>query len=355
MCVPTFAPRRWTQTSAAAPIQCAAPAAKITVVCETATEDKRRAPKHDISVKSTVPQEAFINDDAVRAASDAFQELCERNTRCIAGLAHDASVVGTPMPPSEKPTCFHSRQVPGLSLHALATAMHRNSRCGAAAQLVAIVLMARYCDGTGIVPTAHLMHRLYVACLHVGIKAHCDQYYRADHFAYFAGIDTRELLRQEVEVLRGAQWQVQVNAPQLHHMVEVVKSKRVPPTLQWFTETVASFGRVATPGLDAERSPSSQRSLSTEGSLDDLDVLAAEATAKVPPAPALPERGSSLDWSTVSNSGSSNSACSGPPSSDEETPTPPTSRIARIIPRHVHYGHRSVNSSKAPERRCSSD
>jgi hypothetical protein len=54
--------------------------------------------------------------------------------------------------------------------------------------------------------TAHMMHRLYVACLQVGMKAHSDVYYRNDAFARIAGVSLAEMNRLEEAVVHGLNW-----------------------------------------------------------------------------------------------------------------------------------------------------
>jgi hypothetical protein len=63
------------------------------------------------------------------------------------------------------------------------------------------------------------MHRLYVACLQVGMKAHFDTYFRNDTVAKLAGISNLEMNLLEAEVMRGLHWSVQVTRKQIDQLV----------------------------------------------------------------------------------------------------------------------------------------
>jgi hypothetical protein len=86
------------------------------------------------------------------------------------------------------------------------------------AALVALILMLRYCATTRIKPTALMMHRLYVACLQVGMKAHFDNCLRNNALATLAGISNQEMNSLEAEVVHGLRWSLQVTREQIDQL-----------------------------------------------------------------------------------------------------------------------------------------
>jgi inner membrane protein involved in colicin E2 resistance len=64
-------------------------------------------------------------------------------------------------------TYFHSKLTP-FSLYRFydrQRALNRAAKYGDEGMLIALVLMTRYCASSKTKPTAHMMQRLYVACL----------------------------------------------------------------------------------------------------------------------------------------------------------------------------------------------
>jgi hypothetical protein len=173
----------------------------------------------------------------ITAAHSAFQRRCEENTMWYAAQAANGAAAHTALTfpnakaagtaPSrfeslagsghstEPVTYFHSKILPQLSLYELGCALNRAAKYGDEGMLIALVLMTRYCASTTTKPTAHMMHRLYVACLQVGMKAHSDVYYRNDTYARIAGISYLELNRLENEVTRGVEWSLQVSKDEI--------------------------------------------------------------------------------------------------------------------------------------------
>jgi hypothetical protein len=115
-------------------------------------------------------------------------------------------------PLSEPVTYFHSRLVPALSLYDLGAALNHGAGCGDEAMLVALVLTDRYCGTARVKPTAHMMHRIYVACLQVGLKTHCDMFLKNSVFADIAGVSLTELNCCEAALLAGLNWKSLVSS-----------------------------------------------------------------------------------------------------------------------------------------------
>lgn len=115
-------------------------------------------------------------------------------------------------PEAEPVTAFHSKQVPPLSVLQLARVMQQSTRCDDEFLMMAAVLLVRYCSTSATPPTLHMVHRLYVTCLHVAIKTHSDGYFRNDTFAMLAGVAPAEMNALEAELMRGLQWRCLVTS-----------------------------------------------------------------------------------------------------------------------------------------------
>jgi hypothetical protein len=117
------------------------------------------------------------------------------------GCARDAS---------EPVTVFHTREYIAMPLVDLAFIMQRGINCNMETLLVALIIMCRFSHYAKVPVTRHMVHRLYVACLHVAMKTHCDAFYANSAFAQRAGVSLPEMNRLEVYVLNGIQWRATV-------------------------------------------------------------------------------------------------------------------------------------------------
>jgi hypothetical protein len=125
-------------------------------------------------------------------------------------------------PRSEPLTFFHSRVVPTMSLWSLAKALDQHTSCGEECLLIALVLFSRFCEVANLLPTAHMMHRLYVACLQVGLKAHSDRFPSNKSLARIAGITLQEMNRLEQSLVHGMDWNVQVRRNQVEAAIRKI-------------------------------------------------------------------------------------------------------------------------------------
>ena len=181
-----------------------------------------------------------VDSCALRDAHQAFQAQCSRNTCAFRRMdrsesmsarllhatvprshttavdAHRAALerCDWETPRSEPVTYFHSKRVPSLTLFDLGSTLDQTIGCGHEAMLVTLVLMDRYCTAAKVAPTEHLMHRLYVTCLQIGMKAHSDRFLTNADFAKAAGVSLAELNCCERVALAGMQWRAQVTSEQ---------------------------------------------------------------------------------------------------------------------------------------------
>lgn len=116
----------------------------------------------------------------------------------------------------EPVTLFHSANVPGISLVALHDALRKGAtRIASAIGLIALALFHRYAATTRVYVTAHMMHRLYVACVLVAAKAHCDSYPHNSRVARVSGVQLAELNRLETALLLAVEWRAIVQQPDI--------------------------------------------------------------------------------------------------------------------------------------------
>jgi hypothetical protein len=156
-------------------------------------------------------------------------------------------------PACEPLTYFHSRLVSRLSLWRFATALATHTRCDLETTLVALVLFTRYCDTMSLRPTLHMMHRLYVACLQVGLKAHSDAFLKNSAYARVAGITLEELNRLEYTLLQALHWQVQVRR---HQVLAVIGQLCAPHVVvMWGERTSSASGLIEPDSAAAVISP----------------------------------------------------------------------------------------------------
>jgi hypothetical protein len=216
----------------------------------------------------------------VRQVFDALQRMCEHNTRQYQSLDAATCAATTPSgttPASEPLTYFHSRRVPAMALADLALVLQRHVTCSSHALLAGAVLFCRYCDRVQQAPTLHMMHRLYVACLQLALKAHSDRFPSNRSYARIAGISLQEMNRLETTLVGGLDWNVQVFAPQITFMVQALTRAALPsaPKLCECDDAMAS------PALSCSSSP--RRTCVTPDS-SSLPSLAASPASSTPSA-----------------------------------------------------------------------
>lgn len=135
------------------------------------------------------------------------------------------------VPLGEELTVFHSRTVPPCSLWDMACVVQKSLRIEDTLLAAALVLARRF-DATSRVVTAHMVHRLYAACLQVAMKAHSDVFYSNKCYAAAVGVPLSEMNRLEKELLESLGWRVQVTAQEVEELPtgESLDSPRSQPS-----------------------------------------------------------------------------------------------------------------------------
>lgn len=106
---------------------------------------------------------------------------------------------------------FRSQSAPPINIVDYAARLVKYALCGERVITVAIVLVLRYCRATNQEVSASNVHRLLLAAVIVGIKAHQDHYYANSYYAKVGGIAHSELNRLEDDLLRGIHFTVFVS------------------------------------------------------------------------------------------------------------------------------------------------
>ena len=160
------------------------------------------------------------NPDHLGQMLDVFEAKCRAQTRASYAASHggaDYDELMTvnpdePVPEGEVVTFFHSRVLPNASLRKLAASVLR-ARVGIERTTIsiAVVLMLRYNAKQERQPvTAHMMHRLFVACVLVGAKAHQDTFPCNKLLGKAVGVTLAETNRMEVSLVSALDWRIVV-------------------------------------------------------------------------------------------------------------------------------------------------
>lgn len=166
---------------------------------------------------------------------DALEVRCRTETRALYALGDEREVMmatsgqADNVPSSETLTYFHSRVLPGASLRSLAASI---VRAGVAVDVttvaIATVLMLRYCEKHAQPVSAHMMHRLFVACVLAAAKAHQDKFPCNKLLGKAVGISLSEMNRLECALTTGLDWRFIVTQKDLMEtMTVLVPSKTV--------------------------------------------------------------------------------------------------------------------------------
>jgi hypothetical protein len=181
---------------------------------------------------STSPALAFV--DPARML-DAFEARCRTETRALYALGDEREVQlatsgqADSVPSNETLTYFHSRVLPGASLRSLAASI---VRAGVAVDVttvaIASVLMMRYVESQAQPVSAHMMHRLFVACTLAAAKAHQDKFPCNKLLGKAVGISLSEMNRLECALTTALDWKFIVTQKDLLDTMSVlVPSKAV--------------------------------------------------------------------------------------------------------------------------------
>ena len=166
---------------------------------------------------------------------DVFEEQCRTQTRALlaaasnGGAEYDAVMAATQVVPhNEALTFFHSRVLPAASVRTLAASLVKTRiAVDLTTVSIAVVLMLRY-NATHPV-TAHMMHRLFVACVLVGAKAHQDKFPCNKLLGTAVGVKPSEMNRIEWAIIAALDWRLVVTQQDVNEAVVSIAPPPPPP------------------------------------------------------------------------------------------------------------------------------
>lgn len=127
-------------------------------------------------------------------AIHAFELMCTYNSeRCDADSP-------------EKLTPYHSVSEPPIKIHDYAARIVQFLNCGCHGVLLGLVLVARHCTLTKLVPSRLTMHRLVLTGTLIAVKCHHDKFASNKAFAKIGGLSLQELNALEILFFHGLQF-----------------------------------------------------------------------------------------------------------------------------------------------------
>mmetsp|Transcript_18329 Transcript_18329/g.56884 ORF Transcript_18329/g.56884 Transcript_18329/m.56884 type:complete len:303 (-) Transcript_18329:746-1654(-) len=148
---------------------------------------------------------------------------------------------------AEPQTVFHSSAVPSFGLARFVAPLRRCKDASAAtgvgclaaaatgdddfesAAMMAVALVLRHGDATGLPLTSHMLHRLFLAALLVAAKAHHDVPPSTPGFARATGMDAAEMGRLEAALCVQLEWRIVVDRQQVASIITTLQSPALAP------------------------------------------------------------------------------------------------------------------------------
>jgi hypothetical protein len=155
---------------------------------------------------------ATVLGSSVLCTVRAFERLCR-----FMSLSRDAD--------HEKAlTSFHSASEPKISLLVFLARLAKYGECGAEGIAIGLAIACRYCRHANMLPSVLSMHRLLLASITLGAKAHYDRHRSNRTMAKVGGIPLPELNEMELEVFRGADHRIVCATPDLTRMMQAAQA-----------------------------------------------------------------------------------------------------------------------------------
>jgi hypothetical protein len=203
---------------------------------------------------------------AVQIMSQLFEERCEKNSamytapgdRRVAYRKADITSATEPV------TVYHTACVPDVSIEAFSILVHQHAYVSQEVIVAAFILMARYERATQIPITAHMMHRVFVASVHIAAKVHVDFFVSNERFAQVVGVTLQEMNRLEARFIKDLEWHVLVSKAEYltavrepHHVFGAILPSYTCEEPRADGASNSSFaGITAMPSVDLSRPPS---------------------------------------------------------------------------------------------------
>ncbi|KAJ1759517.1 Pho80p cyclin [Coemansia sp. RSA 1591] len=141
----------------------------------------------------------------------------EKLTRLVANMFARVVAHNDRLPlNSQKPTRFHSRAPPNISVDEYMQRVAKYASLEPACLLIMLIYVDRICERNPTFTISSLtVHRFIITAAVIACKTLCDAYCTNAHYAKVGGVSMHELNSLEVEILRMMGWHLVATQEQL--------------------------------------------------------------------------------------------------------------------------------------------
>ncbi|KAJ2721143.1 Pho80p cyclin [Coemansia sp. Benny D115] len=180
-----------------------------------------------------VMPESYFDADIVRLTqlvANMFTRVVQHNDRLMAV--------------SQKPTRFHSRAPPNITINDYLQRITKYALLEPACILLILIYVDRICERNPSFTISSLtVHRFIISAATVACKCICDAYCTNGHYAKVGGVSMQELNSLEVELLHMTGWHLVATQEQL--MQYYFTLVRQDPTMVLSTDVEAAAAAAA--------------------------------------------------------------------------------------------------------------
>jgi hypothetical protein len=119
----------------------------------------------------------------------------------------------------EPVTPFQTITVPDVSLHSMCQLVSHYACVSDETLIATLGLMCRYERETSTPLTAHMMHRLFSACVQAAAKFHSDRFADNQRMAGILGLSLPEINQLELTLMHSIHWRLYVSADEFNAIV----------------------------------------------------------------------------------------------------------------------------------------
>ncbi|KAJ2460812.1 Pho80p cyclin [Coemansia sp. RSA 2424] len=161
-----------------------------------------------------------------------------------------------PMGQQQKPTRFHSRAPPNITVNEYLQRVAKYGSLEPACLLLLLIYVDRICERNPSFTISSLtVHRFIITAATIACKTLCDAYCTNLHYAKVGGVSMQELNSLEVEILRMMGWHLVATQEQLEQYYFTLV--RQDPLLVLHSELVAAAASGSVGADPAAQPPSS--------------------------------------------------------------------------------------------------
>ncbi|KAJ2351767.1 Pho80p cyclin [Coemansia erecta] len=141
----------------------------------------------------------------------------EKLTQLVANMFARVVAHNDRLPPgAQKPTRFHSRAPPNISVGEYMQRVAKYASLKPACLLIMLIYVDRICERNPTFTISSLtVHRFIITAAVIACKTLCDAYCTNTHYAKVGGVSMHELNSLEVEILRMMGWHLVATQEQL--------------------------------------------------------------------------------------------------------------------------------------------